>query len=171
MKQIPLTKGKEAWVDDEDYDFLMQWKWHLTGGNRNSKSAGKYAGRWDWTHGNRKRIYMHNVIASRINLPSSPDHRDRDGLNNQRCNLRDATNSQNLANRALFETSTSGFKGVTEHRGKWQSQIMVHRQTHYLGRFPGTEAGKIAAARAYNKAAREHFGEFAVLNSIPQEIS
>ncbi len=162
MKRIPLTKGKEALVDDQDYDYLMQWRWHLRGGNRNGRTLGKYAGRWDWSSGQRTGVYMHTVVARRMGITGVPDHRNRDGLDNRRRNLRPTNAFLNQANRSLFAVSTSGYKGVTRHKGKWQVQITVRGETICLGRFDD----KSEAARAYNEAALRYFGEFAVLNPV-----
>ena len=153
MQKIPLTKGKEALVDDQDYDYLMQWKWHAAKGV-------KYAGR-------NRSIYMHQVIAERMGFETIADHIDGNGLDNRRENLRPATNQLNQANRGPQVNNTSGFKGVyyDKARDKWRAQIMVHQKQHNLGRFDD----KVEAARVYNKAAKKHFGEFAWLNPIPGE--
>ena len=97
MKEIPLTRGKVALVDDCDYEFLMQWKWVF-----NSKG---YAQRHIFSAEactRQKTCHMHRVIAERIGLEirgHAIDHRDCDGLNNTRINLRLATRQQNSANR------------------------------------------------------------------------
>ena len=162
MKTIPLTQGKFALVDDCDYEYLSQWKWHFTlcKGRRTG-----YAKRRQIVDGKIKLLPMHHAIADRVGLKtgrSKVDHRDENGLNNSRDNLRVATNSQNLANRPKTRYNTSGFKGMTFHQGKWHTQIVVNGQHHYLGRF----ADKVTAAKKYNEAAVKHFGEFARLNPV-----
>ena len=156
MKKITLTKGKEALVDDQDYEFLMRWKWHAACG-------GKYAGRRPKSGA----IYMHQLIAKRMGFENIPDHIDGNGLDNRRANLRPATHQLNLANRGPQVNNTSGFKGVTydKARGKWFASIKVQGKRYNLGRFDD----KVEAARVYNKAAKKHFGEFAWLNPIPGE--
>ena len=161
MKRIPLTKGKEALVDDQDYGYLTQWQWHAAKG-------GKYAAR-DTRSFNQLRgtvVYMHDVIAARNGMLGKIDHANRNGLDNRQRNLRPATRSQNGANRGPQANNTSGYKGVVRVRNYWRAQIKVNGRFHSLDHFPPTEAGKIAAARAYNRAAIEHFGAFAHLNPV-----
>lgn len=150
----------EALVDDEDYIVLSQWKWHF--------AAGEYAAR-DTRRSIRSRgdyIYMHEAVVALAGWPclATVDHKDGDGLNNQRYNLRPATNSRNLANRGPQRNNTPGYKGVSydKNRDKWFAQIKVMRKHINLGRFKTKED----AARAYNEAALKHFGEFAYLNPL-----
>lgn len=158
MKAIPLTRGKEAIVDDKDYAFLMQWKWfaHSEGyASRNAKKA-------DGVSGNT--IYMHRVIAERAGFMMTEriDHKDGNGFNNRRTNLRTASNQKNLANRGPNKNNKSGFKGVSRDRGKWAAQIKVSGRHLHLGYFDS----KNEAAKAYNAAAMKHFGEFAYQNPV-----
>lgn len=87
------------------------------------------------------------------------DHKDRDGLNNRWVNLRIATLSQNAANAKRYSTNSSGFKGVTYHRGvgRWQAQIKKDGKNFYLGLHDTPET----AHAAYVAKAQELFGEFA----------
>ncbi len=161
MKRIPLTQGKEALVSDCDYKYLMRWKWWY---NKHHGNGG-YAIR---KIGDRK-VYMHKVVASRKGLPPGQvDHKNQNKLDNQRGNLRSATNSQNKANGKLYANNTSGYKGVTWYKStnKWHAQITAFGKVISLGYFPGTEAGKRAAARCYNKAAKKYFKERACLNKV-----
>jgi hypothetical protein len=150
MKEIPLTQGKVALVDDEDYPHLSAFKWHLNAG---------YAARshpWD---GKRRRTFMHDQL-----LPAPPgfftDHRNRNRLDNRRENLRISTRSQNAANRRLPRTNTSGFRGVHRSGRGWAATITCAGKHYYLGTFDTPEE----AATAYDKKALELFGEFASLN-------
>ena len=159
MKQIPLSQGLFALVDDSDYEFLMQWKWTA---NKERKTFTAYR----QSNQTKKRtfIYMHRLI---MNMPEKGvfvDHIDGNGLNNQRCNLRLCTNAENLMNRGANKNNTSGYKGVTWHKkiSKWQSQIMLNRKNIKLGYF----SDKTDAARAYNEAAKKYFGEFAKINEL-----
>ena len=152
MKQIPLTRGKVALVDDEDFIFLSQWKWHA------HYSRGLwYARRFEGD----KSLMMHRVLLAATGKVFG-DHRDGDGLNNQKFNLRPATRSQNMANRKLHSNNPSGFKGVRRHKRGWQARLRHNSKEVHLGYF----VDRITAARAYDKAAVELFGEFAKTNEM-----
>jgi hypothetical protein len=109
---------------------------------------------------------MHNAIWEYYNDPIpdgyTVDHINRDTLNNQLSNLRLATDSQQAQNRRLRSDNTSGYRGVGWNKGarKWRARITVDGKVIFIGDF----ADKEEAARAYDAAAIEHFGEFAVLN-------
>ena len=162
MKKIKLTQGKFALVDDQDYEFLMQWKWY----------AEKYYNKLFYAHRHSNKInyiiiQMHRVIAERMNLDvesKKVDHVDRNGLNNQRNNLRISTNSQSQMNQGIRKDNTSGYKGVSWNRRlkKWHSQICYRHKRIHLGYFDDKED----AARAYNEAAIKYHKEFAVLNNV-----
>lgn len=141
-------------VDDADFDWLNQWKWHASKRKRKGREV-FYACRVDG-----QCIYMHRQI-----MGSPPglqvDHRDGEGLNNQRYNLRRSTHAQNLSNSRKRAGCSSRFKGVYSRRsGKWLAQIRFGGRSRHLGIFEKEEE----AARAYNKAAATAFGEFARLN-------
>lgn len=153
MKTIPLTQGKIALVDDEDYERVM--------------SLGPWAavnkdGQW-YAYANRRpgTLKMHRVI---MDPPADRDvdHEDRDGLNNVRSNLRVATRTQNNGNAGVRNDNTSGFKGVVRDnsRGCWKAQIGVKGKARFIGRF----ADPAEAAMAYDVAALAYFGEFALTN-------
>jgi hypothetical protein len=94
--------------------------------------------------------------------------RNQNKLDNQRRNLRTTTHSQNKGNCGLQLNNRSGFKGVGWHKfsNQWRATIRVNYRQKHLGYFPLTQAGKKAAAKAYNAAALEYFGEYAVLNEV-----
>jgi len=156
MKEIPLTKGMVAIVDDEDYEGLIRYKWgafHRRTGNC------WYA----FTKINRKNVFMHNLILG--SLPHQDiDHVDLNGLHNTRDNLRPGSRSQNMANRGSTVANTSGYKGVWKKNiGRpWEAGIKVNYRTVYLGTFDTPQE----AAAAYDKAAIHHFGEFALTNAM-----
>src|SRR5271157_1434079 len=102
---------------------------------------------------------MHRFV---LDVYSPVDHRDGNGLNNQRRNLRKATKSQNGQNRDKQANNTSGFKGVSWHSAsnRWVAQITIDKKRTHLGLFVDKEK----AACAYNKAAKLHYGSFAKLN-------
>ncbi len=110
---------------------------------------------------------MHDVVAKRVGKRLKgrvTDHRNEKKLDNRRSNLRAATTSQNRGNEGLRKNNTSGYKGVSwsEWAGKWMARIRVNYKHIHLGYFKW----KTDAARAYNKAARKHFGRFAKLNKV-----
>ena len=154
MKQIPLTQGQFAIVDDEDFDWLNQWKWY-------AYKAGNtfYARRNEGKYPNRRTIIMHKEIEQ---TNSFVDHHNRNGLDNRRYNLRGCTNRQNCRNRAKHENSTSIFKGVSLYRktNKWKAQICFNYKVISLGYFHS----EVAAAKVYDAKAKELFGEFANTN-------
>ena len=156
MKEIPLTQGKVALVDDEDFDRVNQFKWQAARANRNW-----YAIRGIRIPGKKNStIRMHCFILGIKKI----DHRNTNGLDNQKENLRPATDSQNQANRRKQLGTSSKFKGVSffKKKGKWHSDIYVSKQRISLGYYEQEEH----AALAYNGAAKLFFGEFARLNQI-----
>lgn len=165
MQMICLTQGKVTAFDDQDFDFLMQWKWHAQKTPRKDGYVW-YARRSSKGTLNRKLIYMHNEIAKRAGFPESEtvDHIDRNGLNNVRSNLRPCSISENGANRTKWSGTSSRFKGVTfvkaKYRKGWKAMIKARGTVHFLGEFENEED----AARAYDKAALILFGVYAVLN-------
>lgn len=159
MKEIPLSRGLVAKVDDSDFDWLNQWKWSALrtvskGGEKfyavRMQRKGEYVGK-------PKMILMHRVIAE-TGEGEVTDHRDIDGLNNQRANLRTCSQSENSLNHKGHIDRASKFKGVWWHRKnrKWVADF----RGKYIGSFP-TEA---QAAAAYDVTARAHSEEFALLN-------
>lgn len=162
MKLIPLTHRKFAQVDDEDYDFLMQWKWYASDG-RNGHSF--YASRREKK--NLRFMQMHRQILNLTDPQIKVDHKDGNGLNNQRSNIRPCTQSQNLANkRACGKSKYLGVSPSNRKTLKWYACIKpAGSKTISLGCFKTEEE----AARAYDDAAKKHFGEFANLN-FPDNI-
>lgn len=158
MRTIQLTQGMEALVSDEDFEWACQWTWYAHHGH-----AERYTRK---TGG----ICLHTEIAvHRMGLilgQNEIDHQDRNSLNNQRFNLRIATRTQQNQNRGLFQSNKIGYKGVTFHTQtqKWHSRIRHNRLLVSLGLYKSPEE----AARAYDRAAKIYFGEFAFLN-FPEE--
>lgn len=151
MMEIPLTNDdRVTLVSDIDYEWLCRYSWRLHIGN----ASGKPYVRGDFEG---KAVYMHRAITKCSSL-YKVDHRDSDGLNNQRPNLRIATHNQNNHNRSGW--GLSPFKGVYMDRGRWRARITFEGVCFPLGGFTKQED----AARAYDKAAHEKFGEFAYLN-------
>ncbi len=158
-KQIPLTQGQHALVDDEDYAAASAYTWHLSSSGYAVTSFSKHTGKRD--------IKLHRLIAGDPPDGFCVDHIDGDRLNNQRANLRWVTAAENARNRAAQRNASSRFKGVNWNKAAqcWEANIRYGNTRIRLGRF----ASELDAARAYNAAATQHFGEFARLNPIPDD--
>lgn len=151
MKKILLNNNNYAIVDDEDFEFLNKFNWH--------KSETGYAVRCE----KRKTIRMHRLI---VNCPDDMlvDHINGNRLDNRKQNLRICTFNENIRNRKKHKNNSSGYKGVSYHKGKkkFQCRISYNGIRINLGNY---ECAKEAAI-AYNKKAVELYGEFALLNEI-----
>jgi len=154
-KSIPLTKGKFAIVDDEDFEWLNQWVWHA------EKSGNTFYAVRNKTIGYKRKtvLKMHRVI---MNTPEGmeTDHIDMDGLNNQKSNLRNATKAQNRKNRIVQRNNHTGYKGVGKDGRYYRARIKVNGKTKLLGYFVTAKE----AAWAYDEAAAKYHGEYARLN-------
>lgn len=160
MKEIKLTHGKVALVDDEDYEWINKYTWCLllTG----------YAGSASmiWEYKTRGIALMHRVI---LNVPKNQiiDHINRNKLDNRKSNLRIADPTGNNANKGLQTNNTLGYKGLKlkfYKDGTPKYEVIVRHKNikHYIGVFKSKEE----AALAYNEAAIKYFGEYACLNKI-----
>jgi hypothetical protein len=153
---IPLTKGKVAIVDRDDYDWLCQWRWVF--------SSNGYAMRTITENGRRRFFQMHRVImgAQRGQLV---DHIDGNRLNNTRDNLRIVTRSQNNWNRR--PNKGHRYKGVYSHARGWHARIRYLNKRIHLGYFDDP----VTAARVYDAAALHLFGHFARPNFPDEPVS
>lgn len=162
MKYIELTQNKKAIVDDEDFEYLNQWKWHI---KNNGRKKVYYAvrGIWDNERNNNRFVRMHREIL-KASKDLEIDHINGNGLDNRRCNLRICNGTQNKGNIKMWENNTSGYKGVgyMKKLKKWRARIHFENKEFHLGLFETPQD----AARAYNQAALKYFGEFALLNQI-----
>lgn len=157
MKEIPLTQGYVALVDDEDFERVNAFKWFAVRDKRKvyARRSGERVGK------SRLNVHMHRFI---LGCDKQVDHIDDNGLNNQKRNLRLANDSQNRANqRKQSRPTTSKFKGVSWHRAAnaWVAQIGVNGTRKHIGTFKD----EVDAAQAYNFMAEEIFGEFASYNT------
>lgn len=179
MKKIPLRDKDgviidHALVDDEDYDFLMQWKWSRVKGH-----STYYATRSSRINGKSKNVRMHRVILGILNSPEiQGDHKDFNGLNNQKGNLRKATHTENLRHKRKRAGGTSEYFGVSKvinkYRGKmgisvyesWRAVIRTNNKD-----ISSYHRNEVDAAKAYDIMAKKHFGEFATLNFPTQALT
>ncbi len=159
MKLIKLTQDKWAMVDDEDYDWLMQWKWHAAQRRGNLWYAARISKSTEMPP--HRCVLMHRVIL-RSKKGSISDHIDHNGLHNCKANLRQCSHAQNMHNCRLQKRNTCGYKGVSwdNTRNKWHAHITYNGRLIALGRFTCL----VRAARAYDAKATELFGEFAQFN-------
>ena len=165
MKQIELTQGYVALVDDEDFERVSQFKWQAV----EEKSKGKdkkvrsvYAQRaLPREDGKQRKERMHRFILG-VDPAVEVDHKDSDGLNNQKDNIRASTDRQNAQNMRKQENKTSRFKGVYWYklRNCWRAKIRTDGILKSLGYYKDEKQ----AALAYDAAARHFFGEFAHTN-------
>jgi hypothetical protein len=163
MKTIPLTQGYHAFVDDEDYVWLSCSLWYAHV-KRSRKNPVAYAVRKE----KGRTLSMAVEIAKHAGIwvhGLEIDHADGNRLNNQRCNLRAVTGSQNQANQ-LPRAGTSRYKGVSwdRTRGLWNAHIGYQKQKLHIGAFEFEEG----AAMAYDAKALQLFGQYARLNFDPR---
>lgn len=164
MKEIALTRGKVALVDDEEYEFLNQWKWFAREDKNNFYAIRNEHTTLQKSVYQTKTIYMHRLILGIENPKILVDHKDHNGLNNQKSNIRTSTNQQNSCNKKKHAKASSKYKGVSWHKGicKWHSQIYADGKKKSLGYYPDEKK----AADSYNIAARYYHKEFASLNVL-----
>jgi hypothetical protein len=159
MNEIVLSNGMVTLIDDEDYDLVSSFRWNPR------KDLNTYYAEChipsDTTRDGRTSLLLHRLIMGEPE-GLQVDHEDGNGLNNQRSNLRIASPTQNQGNARRRKDNTSGYKGVSWYRrtNKWKAHIRVDKKLRHLGYF----IDLTDAARAYDAAALEHFGEFAHLN-------
>jgi hypothetical protein len=185
MKQIKLTKGYTAIVDDEDFERVMlAGRWFALEARRKDSSIRtvyavrnvRLRGRKEARETGLSRTtmqYLHQLILGADEPAIEIDHKDHNGLNNRRENLRTATVRQNQRNSRKLAEASSRFKGVSwatfrNGNGKWVARIAVNGLRKSLGYF----FDEIDAAFAYDEAARKHFGDFAHCNfpAIPADL-
>jgi len=162
MKEIQLTQGYVALVDDEDFERVSAYKWSVNTVTKKDGSVITYAKRNARRDVGEKIWCMHRLILGVTDPKVEVDHEDHDGLNNQRYNLRVASGSQNQHNARIRSDNTSGFKGVSWHKQhkKWITRIQVEGKMLHVGLFTDL----LEAACAYDMAAIKHHGEFASTN-------
>jgi len=155
MIEISLTKGKFAFIDDEDWDLVKNYKWYYNNNGYAETSIKQ-------ENGKHKTTGMHRLIINNNNPKIHIDHINHNGCDNEKYNLRLCTHQQNHMNQSSNKNSTSKYMGVNweKSRKKWKSQIGFNNKRIFVGYFINEED----AARAYDNKAKELFGEFANLN-------
>lgn len=160
MKSIALTKGRVAIVDDEDYEWLKEWKWHANGSGNKPQYAARRVFVGDGSRRS-KVILMHHFIMPRID-GLYVDHANGNSLDNRRSNLRYCTMTENNHNLPAHRDGGSQYKGVcwSENKKRWRANICLNSKQTHLGYFDS----EALAAAAYDEAAKRHYGKFARLN-------
>ena len=157
-REIPLTRGQITLIDESDFADVSQWKWYAT----RDFTTGKFYAARQVTIGKKKQklLYLHTYLMGF----KRTDHKNRDTLDNRRENLRECTSQDNARNRSLRKDSITRFKGVhfRPNRKSVVALIWLQGKSVSLGSFSSERIED--AARAYDAAARMHFGEFASLN-------
>ena len=160
MRRILLTRGLFATIDDADYKYLSKFSWYAHQARKTDRTW--YAKSRRSRKDDNKIFRMHRFILGISDPLIKVDHRDGNGLNNCRANLRVCTQAQNARNARRSSKNTSGFKGVSwnAQMKKWTAHIFPRGRSIYLGLF----VSKKDAAKAYDESALQHYGEFAHLN-------
>lgn len=152
MNEIRLTQGNVTIVDDDDFEFINQYKWR----SQTSKAT-IYAVR----EAKRKSILMHRLVLERklgrkLTAKEVTDHKDHDGLNNKRDNLRACSQSENMMNARKRKSNTTGITGVhfNKSRKKYEAYINAYKCRYRLGRFKtikeAATARKLAEQKYFN---------------------
>jgi len=155
MKEIPLTRGLVALVDDEDFDRIASLKWHASKKGYATRNFMRKDGL-----GKQYKLPMHRyILGIDLHDPSTVDHIDGNKLNNQKANLRMCGLAGNMQNRPKTCRNTSGYKGVSWDKtcNKWSARIRCNGTSVYLGTFESASD----AHKAYCQAAGDLHGEFA----------
>jgi hypothetical protein len=160
MKKIPLTQGKFALVDDEDYEYLNEMSWHAWY-NKNGDSFYAHHSTYRGRGESPGVVRMHRLIMKATNGKIKVDHIDGNTLNNQKHNLRMCESHQNNTNMLQLRSDNStGYRGVSKYfyngKKKWTACLSVKGKKFRLGYFDSPES----AAHAFDKAAKELYGEF-----------
>lgn len=157
MIKVPLTQNKVTLIDDEDFELASQYKWNTNKGRNTFYAA---------TGLQLHRLVMENALGRKLDSEELVDHKNGDGLDNRRENLRLCSRTQNIRNR-IGRLGSSKYKGVYLHtkNKNWVARIQVNKHMIHLGCF----TNEITAAVAYDVAAHQYFGEFAKLN-FPVDI-
>jgi hypothetical protein len=152
MQEIPLTRGRVALVDDDDYEWLMGWKWQWQAPNKGSVAGHTgYACHSQWMGGGKVgRFLIHRVIMQPPPGMEVDHIRPGDGLDNRRCNLRIVDHAANCRNRSRQKNNTSGIVGVwyDTYMQKWDAKVSIEGKQKRIGRYATKEEAATAIAQA-----------------------
>lgn len=155
MKKIKLTQGMFALVDDMDFEYLNQWKWHYNKGRGQGRAQRSTSRK---SIEGKTSIFMHRII---MNVPKDMqiDHKNGNGLDNRKENLRVCTNMENNRNKGIARKNTSGVTGISWNKNyeKWHTYIKINNKFIFLGYFGDKEI----AIQIRKQAEKQYFGEFA----------
>jgi len=156
IKRIPLTQGKEAIIDIEDWKLVKDYKWCV---RKDHSTFYAYTGASKKR--NHKNIQMHRLLMS-VTKDKQVDHINHNGLDNRKSNLRVCSHSQNQQNKEPQKNVSSRYKGVVavKNKKKWIAQIRINNKLNYLGYFDN----EIEAAKAYDRASLKFHKEYGYLN-------
>lgn len=164
MKQIELTQGQVALVDDDLYDWLNQWKWYFR--KRSGKRKGGDAVRTLHGYDESGHVKNYTLYMASIICPVAPgmvlDHKDCNPLNNQRSNLRQATYRGNVLNSRARQNNKTGVKGVhwSEPKQRYIVQATVNGKRKWIGAYKNLEE----AAKVSERTIKELYGKYARFN-------
>jgi hypothetical protein len=157
-KEIALTKGYVTLVDDEDYEWLICFNWHVVGNEGNTSAMTTF---YNFEGRKQKGIAMHHMI---LHFPDCEciDHINRNTMDNRKSNLRPCTHIQNQYNKGLFKNNKTGYKGVRWDKVKKNYIVSISCNSKPMR----TKRYKdiIEAAKAYDRMALRYHKEFAYFN-------
>jgi hypothetical protein len=165
MKKLTINSAangrQDILIDDEDYGLVSQYNWFIYACSVKGKRARTM---YAVAHIKGRTVRMHRLILKVIDRKVIVDHKDHNGLNNQKSNLRIATSQQNQFNMRPFNSNKTGFKGVSYN--KKDKRYAVFLGVNNKHRFFGNFSTAVEAAKKYNELARQYHGEFAYQNPI-----
>lgn len=159
MEKIKLTKGQFAIVDDADYPYLAQFKWQAFKAKHTYYATRAFR---PAPQAKQLTIFMHRELLGLTDRNEWGDHKNHNGLDNRRQNIRKCNRSQNTANKSPQPDKTSKYLGVCKYGKKWRAGLKFKGKQYHLGDYESESA----AALAYNMGATKFHGEFANLNQI-----
>lgn len=150
--------GRIALIDAEKFELISKYRWFVDVRKYSGGHEGFYAVTYFWSHGVKKKLYMHQLIVPYGEI----DHKNHNGLDNRKSNLRACTSGQNKQNLRPRLGGSSQYKGVSwsKQKERWRARIKMDGVEKHLG----FHRDEVEAAVAYDRAAIQMFGEYAHLN-------